>query len=74
MVNDKQKMARLITKERRVLTGSLHTVPAIHRLFNLQKCDWMARDPGTYSEEIMRSSMLSMLPLSGVPFLSGRNP
>ncbi|KAG5615474.1 hypothetical protein H5410_015298 [Solanum commersonii] len=23
-------------------------------LFNLHKCDWMARDPGTYSEEIMR--------------------
>ncbi|KAG5596525.1 hypothetical protein H5410_037757, partial [Solanum commersonii] len=39
--------------ERRVLTGSLHTVPDIHRLFNLHKCDWMARDPGTYSEEIV---------------------
>ncbi|KAG5591370.1 hypothetical protein H5410_041884 [Solanum commersonii] len=47
-------MARLITEERRVLTGSLHTVPDIHRLFNLHKCDWMARDPGTYSEEIVR--------------------
>ncbi|KAG5576770.1 hypothetical protein H5410_056904 [Solanum commersonii] len=54
MVNEKQKMARLITKERRVLTGSLHTVPDIHRLFNIYKCDWMARDPGTYSEEIVR--------------------
>uniref|UniRef100_M1DEV2 Integrase core domain containing protein n=1 Tax=Solanum tuberosum TaxID=4113 RepID=M1DEV2_SOLTU len=54
MINDKQKMARLITKERRVLTGSLHTVPDIQRLFNLHKCDWMARDPGTYSEEIVR--------------------
>ncbi|KAG5596036.1 hypothetical protein H5410_037268 [Solanum commersonii] len=38
----------------RVLTGSLHTVPDIHRLFNLHKCDWIARDPGTYSEEIVR--------------------
>ena len=54
MVNDKQKMARLITEERRVLIGSLHTVPDIHRLFKLHKCDWMARDPGTYSEEIVR--------------------
>ncbi|KAG5580536.1 hypothetical protein H5410_051163 [Solanum commersonii] len=54
MVNDKQKMARLITEERRVLTGSLHTVPGIHRLFSLHKCDWMAREPGTYSEEIVR--------------------
>ncbi|KAG5609706.1 hypothetical protein H5410_020987 [Solanum commersonii] len=35
IVNEKQKMARLITEERRVLTGSLHTVPDIHRLFNL---------------------------------------
>ncbi|KAG5572274.1 hypothetical protein H5410_062040 [Solanum commersonii] len=35
MKNDKAKMARLITKEHRVLTGSLHTVPDIHHLFNL---------------------------------------
>uniref|UniRef100_M1DHT2 Integrase core domain containing protein n=1 Tax=Solanum tuberosum TaxID=4113 RepID=M1DHT2_SOLTU len=54
IINDKEKMARLITEERRVLTGSLHTVPDIHQLFNLHKCDWMARDPGTYSEEIVR--------------------
>ncbi|KAG5611704.1 hypothetical protein H5410_022985 [Solanum commersonii] len=47
-------MAQLITEERRLLTGSLHTVPDIHRLFNLHKCDWMARDPGTYSEDIVR--------------------
>uniref|UniRef100_M1DRD1 Integrase core domain containing protein n=1 Tax=Solanum tuberosum TaxID=4113 RepID=M1DRD1_SOLTU len=37
MKNDKEQMARLITEERRVLTGSLHTVPDIHRLFNLHK-------------------------------------
>uniref|UniRef100_M1D9T7 Integrase core domain containing protein n=1 Tax=Solanum tuberosum TaxID=4113 RepID=M1D9T7_SOLTU len=47
-------MARLITEECRVLTGSLHTVPEIHRLFKLQKCDWMAQAPRTYSEEIVR--------------------
>uniref|UniRef100_M1DM46 Integrase core domain containing protein n=1 Tax=Solanum tuberosum TaxID=4113 RepID=M1DM46_SOLTU len=47
-------MARLITEERRVLTRSLHTVSNIHRLFNLHKCDWMVRDAGTYSEEIVR--------------------
>uniref|UniRef100_M1DTP8 Integrase core domain containing protein n=1 Tax=Solanum tuberosum TaxID=4113 RepID=M1DTP8_SOLTU len=46
-------MVRLITEERRVLTGSLHTIPNIHRLFQLHKCDWMARDPGTYREEIV---------------------
>uniref|UniRef100_M1DH31 Integrase core domain containing protein n=1 Tax=Solanum tuberosum TaxID=4113 RepID=M1DH31_SOLTU len=54
IVNDKQKMARLITEERRVLTGCLHAVLDIHRLFNIHKCDWMARDPGTFSEEIVR--------------------
>ncbi|KAG5594966.1 hypothetical protein H5410_036198 [Solanum commersonii] len=54
MKNDKEKMARLITEERRVLTGSLHTVPDIHRLFNLHKCDLMDRDPRTYSEDIVR--------------------
>ncbi|KAG5605842.1 hypothetical protein H5410_027334 [Solanum commersonii] len=54
MRNNKGKMARLITEECRVLTGSLHTVPDIHRLFNLYKCNWMARNPGTYSEEIVR--------------------
>uniref|UniRef100_M1DP22 Integrase core domain containing protein n=1 Tax=Solanum tuberosum TaxID=4113 RepID=M1DP22_SOLTU len=53
MKNDKEKMAQLITEERRILTGSLHTVPDIHRLFNLHKCDWMTRDPGIYSEDIM---------------------
>uniref|UniRef100_M1CNU5 Integrase core domain containing protein n=1 Tax=Solanum tuberosum TaxID=4113 RepID=M1CNU5_SOLTU len=47
-------MARLITEERRVLTGNLHTIPDIHHLFRLHKCKWMARDPKTYSEEIVR--------------------
>uniref|UniRef100_M1DWG7 Integrase core domain containing protein n=1 Tax=Solanum tuberosum TaxID=4113 RepID=M1DWG7_SOLTU len=47
-------MARLITEEHRVLTRSLHTVPEIHRLFQRHKCEWMAREPGTYSEEIVR--------------------
>uniref|UniRef100_M1DWY7 Putative plant transposon protein domain-containing protein n=1 Tax=Solanum tuberosum TaxID=4113 RepID=M1DWY7_SOLTU len=47
-------MARTITEERRVLTGSLHTVPDIHRLFHFLRCDSMERDPGTYSEEMVR--------------------
>uniref|UniRef100_M1DXJ6 Integrase core domain containing protein n=1 Tax=Solanum tuberosum TaxID=4113 RepID=M1DXJ6_SOLTU len=54
MINDKQKMAQTITEERRVLIRSLHTVPDIHQLFNFHKCDWMVRDPGTYSEEIVQ--------------------
>uniref|UniRef100_M1DKC2 Integrase core domain containing protein n=1 Tax=Solanum tuberosum TaxID=4113 RepID=M1DKC2_SOLTU len=54
MINDKEKMARIVTEERRVLTGSLHIVLDIHQYFNLHKCEWMARDPGTYSEEMVR--------------------
>uniref|UniRef100_M1DZM0 Integrase core domain containing protein n=1 Tax=Solanum tuberosum TaxID=4113 RepID=M1DZM0_SOLTU len=54
MKNDKEKMGRLITEESRVLTGSLHTVPDIHLLFKFHKFDWMSRDLGTYSEEIVR--------------------
>ncbi|KAG5599583.1 hypothetical protein H5410_030953 [Solanum commersonii] len=53
MINGKEKMARIVTEELRVLTGSLNTIPDIHWLFNLQKCDWIARDPGTYSEEMV---------------------
>uniref|UniRef100_M1D967 Integrase core domain containing protein n=1 Tax=Solanum tuberosum TaxID=4113 RepID=M1D967_SOLTU len=54
MKNAKEKMARTITEERKVLTESLHTMPDIHQLFQRYKCKWMARDPGTYSEEIVR--------------------
>uniref|UniRef100_M1DI46 Integrase core domain containing protein n=1 Tax=Solanum tuberosum TaxID=4113 RepID=M1DI46_SOLTU len=53
MLNEKEKMARLITEEHIVLTGTLHTILDIHRLFQLRRCDWMARDPGTYSKEIV---------------------
>ncbi|KAG5599535.1 hypothetical protein H5410_030905 [Solanum commersonii] len=54
MIKQPRLTRQLAQKEHRVLTGSLHTVPDIHRLFNLYKCDWMARDPGMYSEEIVR--------------------
>ncbi|KAG5580963.1 hypothetical protein H5410_051590 [Solanum commersonii] len=54
MINDKEKMTQIITEECRVLTWSLHTVPNIYHLFNLHKCDWIARDPRTYIEKIVR--------------------
>uniref|UniRef100_M1DZA4 Integrase core domain containing protein n=1 Tax=Solanum tuberosum TaxID=4113 RepID=M1DZA4_SOLTU len=54
MLNEKEKMARLITDERKVLTGSLHTIPDIHRLFQHHKCEWMGKELGTYSEKIVR--------------------
>lgn len=39
VVNEDQKMARIITKELQVLTGSLHTVPIIEELFKRHKCE-----------------------------------
>ncbi|KAG5606581.1 hypothetical protein H5410_028073 [Solanum commersonii] len=54
MINDKEKMAQIVTEERRVLTRSLHTIPDIYQLFNLHKCECITPDPGTYSEEMVR--------------------
>lgn len=54
MLNKKGVMKWLVTEERRVLTRSLHTVPEVHILFNLQNIDWMARDFDNYSEEIVQ--------------------
>jgi len=54
MINEKGNMARLINEEHKVLTGSLHTMPDVHRLFQKHKCEWMARNLGIYSEEIVR--------------------
>ncbi|KAG5606211.1 hypothetical protein H5410_027703 [Solanum commersonii] len=66
-------MARLITEERRVLTGSLHTIPhsSVHQPSQVWT-GWL--ETRGDSEEIVRSSMLPMQPLSGAPFLSGRSP
>uniref|UniRef100_M1DHS7 Integrase core domain containing protein n=1 Tax=Solanum tuberosum TaxID=4113 RepID=M1DHS7_SOLTU len=50
MLNEKRLKTHEITEERKVLTGSLHTIPDIHRLFQKHKFDWMPRNPGTYSE------------------------
>ncbi|KAG5580774.1 hypothetical protein H5410_051401 [Solanum commersonii] len=47
-------MARIIMEEHRVLTRSFHIIPDILQLFQRHKCEWMAHDPGTYSEEIVR--------------------
>lgn len=61
MMNNKDNMVRLITEERRVLTGSLHAVPEIYWLFKRHKCEWMAQDPSSYSEEIVREFYASYL-------------
>uniref|UniRef100_M1D9X9 Integrase core domain containing protein n=1 Tax=Solanum tuberosum TaxID=4113 RepID=M1D9X9_SOLTU len=58
MLNEHEKMAKLVTEERRVLTGSLHTAPVIHELFRTHICKWIAWCPGTYIEEIVQELML----------------
>jgi len=54
MMNEKERMSRLIIEEHWALTCSLHTVPDIHALFQRHMCEWMARSPGSYSEEIVK--------------------
>lgn len=54
MINEKGLMSGLIAVKPRVLIGILHTVPEVHQIFNLHKCDYIAQNLGTYSEEIMR--------------------
>uniref|UniRef100_M1DC75 Integrase core domain containing protein n=1 Tax=Solanum tuberosum TaxID=4113 RepID=M1DC75_SOLTU len=54
MINEKEQMARLIIEDRRALTGNFHTMPNIQALFQRHRCEWMARSPGSYSEEIVR--------------------
>uniref|UniRef100_M1DI66 Integrase core domain containing protein n=1 Tax=Solanum tuberosum TaxID=4113 RepID=M1DI66_SOLTU len=54
MLNKQEKIARLVTDERRVLTGSLSTTPAIHDFFRRHMCEWMERIPRSYSDELVR--------------------
>ena len=54
--NDKGFMTPTLTLERWVLTGCLPTMPSIHGLFTEHRLEWMARDVGRYSEELVRES------------------
>ncbi|KAG5631719.1 hypothetical protein H5410_003436 [Solanum commersonii] len=58
MINDKEKMARLIIEERRVLTKIMHTVPDIHRIFNLhnEEIIWYASYATTLRGSISKRS------------------
>ena len=51
---DKGVMTQTLTLERRVLTGSLPTMPEIYNLFTRHRLDWTARPLGSYSEEMVR--------------------
>ncbi|XP_069144452.1 uncharacterized protein [Solanum lycopersicum] len=44
--NDKEVMTRTLTVERRVLTGSLRTMPAIHEIFTRHRLEWKDEDVG----------------------------
>ena len=45
-LTDKGVMTRTLTLERRVLTGSLSTMPEIHNLFTKHRLEWTARPLG----------------------------
>lgn len=53
MLNEREVLTRFVKLERRVLTETLHTIPEVHLLFTLHKLERMARDLGTYNEEIV---------------------
>ncbi|TMW82926.1 hypothetical protein EJD97_003840 [Solanum chilense] len=53
-LTDKGVMTRTLTLERRVVTGSLLTMPEIHNLFTKHRLEWTARPLGRYSEEMVR--------------------
>ena len=53
-LNGKGVMTQTLTLERRVLTGSLPTMPEIHNLFTRHRLECTARPLGRYSEEMVR--------------------
>lgn len=59
MLTEKERIARLVSEERRILTSSLHTAPDIQKLFQRYRCEWMARSLGCFSEEIVRELYVS---------------
>ena len=50
---DNGLMTRTLTLERRVLTGSLPTMPEIHNLFTRHRLEWTAHPLERYSEEMV---------------------
>ena len=54
-------MTQKFTMERRVLTGSLSTMPEIHNLFSRHRLEWTAHPLGCYSEEMVREFYASYI-------------
>ena len=53
-MNDKEFMTRTLTLKRRVLKGSLPTMPEIHNLFTRHRLEWTTHSLGRYSEKLVR--------------------
>lgn len=66
VLNDKAMMARLVTVERRVLTGSLHIVPNVQRLFTCHMLNKMGKSEGRKARRLFESFMPPMWRLSRV--------
>ena len=54
LLNDKGVMTRTLTLVRRVLTGSLPTMPDIHNIFTRHHLEWTAHSFGRYSKGLVR--------------------
>ena len=54
LLNNKGVMTRMVTVERQVLKGSLHTFPVEHDLFTRHRLEWMVMSLGSYSKDIVR--------------------
>lgn len=53
-LNERALKTWLVTVKHRVVTGSLHTILEVHKLFTRYNLEWMDRGLGTYSVEIVR--------------------
>uniref|UniRef100_M1D9B9 Integrase core domain containing protein n=1 Tax=Solanum tuberosum TaxID=4113 RepID=M1D9B9_SOLTU len=54
MLNEHRRIARALTKERRVLTSILHKAPVIEDLLRRHRCEGMTRGLSNYNEEMTR--------------------
>ena len=54
LLNDNRMKTLTLTVERRVLTESLHIVPAVHDFFTRHQLERMVRSVGSYHKDIVR--------------------
>lgn len=73
-LNNKGVMTRMVTVERQVLKGSLHTFPVEHDLFTRHRLEWMVMSIGSYSKKMVLKFYASYLVTLGVLWTSVRTP